>query len=102
MLATDFGNMPRNALNLSNSNSGPANRGQVPLESHIHSALESYFENLAGHSTCDLYRLVMAEVERPLLEVALKHADGNQTRAAKVLGINRATLRKKLRQYGIQ
>ena len=49
-----------------------------------------------------LYRLVMAEVERPLLEVALKHADGNQTRAAKVLGINRATLRKKLRQYGIE
>jgi Fis family transcriptional regulator len=45
--------------------------------------------------------LVLAEVEKPLLETALKHADFNQSKAAKVLGLSRSTLRKKLEQYGI-
>ncbi len=83
------------------SDFGPAKTDQRPLCVQIEKTLHSYFETLDGHSTCNLYRLVMDEVEKPLLKVALDHADGNQTRAAKVLGINRATLRKKLRQHGI-
>ena len=49
-----------------------------------------------------LYDLVLQEVERPLLETVMHFTHGNQTRAAEVLGINRSTLRKKLRQYGLE
>jgi len=45
---------------------------------------------------------VVANIERPLLEVVLHHAEGNQTRAAEMLGLNRNTLRKKLNQHGIE
>jgi Fis family transcriptional regulator len=48
-----------------------------------------------------LYDLVLREVEEPLFRAALKHVDGNQSRAAVILGINRGTLRKKLRQFGL-
>ena len=92
---------PRNVLGIEMTDRGFAEQDRKPLGSQIESTLHSYFENLDGHSTCDLYRLVMSEVEKPLLKLALDHAHGNQTRAAKILGINRATLRKKLRQYGI-
>ncbi len=45
--------------------------------------------------------MVMQQVERPLLEVIMEHSDHNQSRAARMLGINRNTLRKKLDAYGI-
>jgi Fis family transcriptional regulator len=73
----------------------------LPLCRHVAAVIDNYFENLDGHKVCDLYRLVISEVERPLLQRVLHHAGGNQTRAAEILGINRATLRKKLRQHGI-
>ena len=49
----------------------------------------------------DLYELVLAEVEQPMLDMIMQHTRGNQTRAALMLGINRGTLRKKLKQYGM-
>jgi Fis family transcriptional regulator, factor for inversion stimulation protein len=65
----------------------------------VQAALEAYFADLRGHAPGDLYRLVIAEIERPLLETVLQHTRGNQSRAAQILGVNRSTLRKKLRQY---
>jgi Fis family transcriptional regulator len=73
----------------------------IPLRSHVQSALSDYFDKLDGHPACGLYKLIITEVEKPLLEAALRHAGGNQTRAAEILGINRTTLRKKLRLYDI-
>lgn len=72
------------------------------LSSAVHAALEHYFEKLAGHEPDNLYAMVMEEVERPLLECVMLHSGGNQTKAAQFLGINRGTLRKKLKQYGIE
>ena len=72
-----------------------------PLSDCVRNALENYFDHLNGHGTQDLYRMVMAEVERPLLNCVMEHLGGNQTRAAEVLGISRSTLRKKLALYGI-
>ncbi|MCW8824805.1 MAG: DNA-binding transcriptional regulator Fis [Gammaproteobacteria bacterium] len=72
-----------------------------PLNGSVSDALDRYFKNLDGHDPDDLYQLFMGEVERPLLQRVLKYTDGNQTRAAAVLGINRGTLRKKLIQYGL-
>jgi Fis family transcriptional regulator len=73
----------------------------VPLRTMTAQALTAYFTSLNGHKPGQLYDLVLREVEEPLFRAALDYADGNQSRAAEVLGINRGTLRKKLRSYGL-
>jgi Fis family transcriptional regulator len=73
----------------------------LPLRSHAERALEEYFASLNGHRPARLYSLVMREVEEPLFRTVLDYAAGNQSRAAGILGINRGTLRKKLREFGL-
>lgn len=72
---------------------------QPTLRKAVAKTVKQYLRDMNGHDPRALYRLVLAEVEAPLLEAVLNHADGNQTRAADILGINRGTLRKKLKQY---
>ncbi|RMH36558.1 MAG: DNA-binding transcriptional regulator Fis [Gammaproteobacteria bacterium] len=74
---------------------------QHTLRKCVEIALENYFAQLEGEVPSNLYELVLAEVEAPLLESVLAYTQGNQTKAAKILGLNRGTLRKKLRHYGI-
>jgi Fis family transcriptional regulator len=73
----------------------------VPLRSQAAEALQCYFETLNGHKPAHLYDLVMREVEEPLFKAVMGHVRGNQSRAATILGINRGTLRKKLKEFGI-
>ena len=73
----------------------------VPLRSQTEEALSAYFGTLNGHRPGRLYELVLREVEMPLFKSVMDYADGNQSRAADILGINRGTLRKKLREYGL-
>ena len=73
----------------------------VPLRNQAEEALQCYFETLNGHKPAHLYDLVMREVEEPLFKVVMNHVQGNQSRAATILGINRGTLRKKLKEFGI-
>lgn len=72
-----------------------------PLREQVRESLKHYFRQLDGHHASDLYQLVIAEVEQPLLETVMTHTGGNQTQAAKLLGISRCTLRKKLAQYDL-
>jgi Fis family transcriptional regulator len=72
-----------------------------PLRQCVSDAMQRYFNNLDGHGANNLYRLVMNEVEAPLLESVMQHTGGNQTHAATILGISRSTLRKKLSQYDL-
>jgi len=72
-----------------------------PLRVSVERALERYFAHLEGQGACGLYDLVLAEVEAPLLAITLAHAEGNQSKAAQMLGLNRGTLRKKLKQYDL-
>jgi Fis family transcriptional regulator, factor for inversion stimulation protein len=72
-----------------------------PLSERVRQSLDEYFDHLNGTEPNDLYQLVMAQTERPLFERVMQHTGGNQTRAAAVLGISRATLRKKLALYNI-
>jgi Fis family transcriptional regulator len=76
-------------------------RTREPLRECVRDALEHYFAQLNGHQPGNLYEMVMHEVEQPLLETVLRQAQGNQSRAAELLGINRGTLRKKLKHYDI-
>jgi Fis family transcriptional regulator len=85
----------------SNPASHASNGHSVPLRSLTEQALGSYFASLNGHAPGHLYDLVLREVEEPLFRAVLDFSAGNQSRAADILGINRGTLRKKLRVYGI-
>jgi Fis family transcriptional regulator len=79
----------------------PGSALPTPLRDHAQRALTDYFANLDGHRPAHLYDLVIREVEEPLFRAVLDHCDGNQSRAAVILGINRGTLRKKLREFGL-
>ncbi|MGH8621667.1 MAG: helix-turn-helix domain-containing protein [Burkholderiales bacterium] len=68
----------------------------------VRRAIEGYFRDLDGEKPCAVYDMVINCVEKPLLESVLHRVRGNQTHAAAMLGINRNTLRKKLRTHGIK
>jgi Fis family transcriptional regulator len=74
---------------------------ESPIDACIRSALESYFRDLDGASPHGVHQMVIDAVEKPLLAVVLQQAEGNQSRAADWLGINRNTLRRKLLQHGL-
>ncbi|EIC27922.1 Factor for inversion stimulation Fis, transcriptional activator [Methylomicrobium album BG8] len=73
----------------------------IPLSAHVKQAIDLYFAQMKDHDVANLYAIVMNEIEKPLLESALRHCGYNQTKAAKALGLSRSTLRKKLEQYGL-
>ena len=72
-----------------------------PLGECVRQSLAAYFADLEGTEAQNLYPLVIGEIEKPLLEAVMHQARGNQSWAARMLGINRNTLRKKLTQYGL-
>ena len=74
---------------------------RAPLRDHVANSVRRYLRDLDGCDTDDLYNIALRELEIPLFAEVLKHCDGNQSRAATMLGIHRATLRKKLRAHGI-
>ena len=78
-----------------------ARKSNKPLHKHTEEALSQYFANLNGDRPGDLYDLVIGEVERPLFKAVMDFTQGNQSQAAGILGINRGTLRKKLKTYSL-
>jgi Fis family transcriptional regulator len=74
---------------------------ELPLRVATEEALANYFASLEGHRPGRLYDLVLREVEEPLFRAVMTYVEGNQTHAATILGINRGTLRKKLKEYGL-
>lgn len=64
-------------------------------------SLNRYFKDLDGETPSEIYDMVISAVEKPLIAYILDRTEGNQTRAADMLGINRNTLRKKMREYGL-
>ena len=69
------------------------------IEECIRDSLEQYFKDLRGTEPNSVQKMILEVVEKPMLEVVMKHADGNQSRAADWLGINRNTLRRKLLEH---
>ena len=74
---------------------------RAPLRDHVATSVRRYLRDLDGCDTDDLYNIALRELEIPLFAEVLRHCDGYQSRAAGMLGIHRATLRKKLKDYGL-
>ncbi len=75
--------------------------GTVSFSDCVHHFLQTYLTQLEGKIPDNLYPLVLVEMEVPLLKTVMQFTNGNQSRAAKVLGLSRGTLRKKLALYEI-
>ncbi len=73
----------------------------APLRVHVERVVREYFAALDDEMPTDFYNLILKEVELPLLTVVLEQTRGNQTKCAQILGLNRGTLRKKLKTYGL-
>lgn len=87
---------------LSHDRSPEPTRSESTLRDAAARVVRRYLHDLNGTECTDLYNLMLRQVERPVLEEALNHCDGNMTRTAALLGMNRATLRKKLDDLGIE
>lgn len=70
-----------------------------PLHAYAEDAIKGYFNTLNGHKPRELHQFVLAQVERPLLEMTMDYTNGNQSAAAEMLGLSRGTLRKRLQTY---
>ena len=71
------------------------------LRLEVEKALRRYFQHVEDEPVTDLHRMVMSEVEAPLLEAVMRYTRKNQSRASIMLGLNRGTLRTKLKLYGL-
>jgi Fis family transcriptional regulator len=89
------------ANNNNKAGSLKSTKDKKPLCKHTEDALDQYFTTLNGDRPGDLYDLVIGEVERPLFKAVMDYTQGNQSQAAGILGLNRGTLRKKLRTYSL-
>ena len=76
-----------------------SNPQQEPLSDHVTKTVQKYFNSRNDSDNNDLYKTILEEVEVPLLENVMKYTKNNQVQAAKVLGLSRGTLRKKLKMY---
>lgn len=73
----------------------------VTLRENVTQIMQHYFANLKGEETRHIYAFFLDEVEEPLLAMIMKYTNNNQSRAARILGLSRGTLRTKLQKYGM-
>ena len=79
-----------------------ANVSDTELSRCVKSVVLQYFDDLGGEPSVDLHAMLIASIEKPLLELVMQRAGGNQTQAARWLGLNRNTLNKKLKAAGLE
>ncbi len=74
----------------------------LTLREQARAAVKDYFHHLDGQEAVEVYQMVLAEIEAPLIEETLEYTGGNQSKAARVLGLNRGTFRKKMKLYDLE
>lgn len=83
-------------------NDSENNKQEISQLSHaVKHSIRRYLYELEGTQPKNMYEMVLRQVEKPLFEAILEHTKGNQSRASELLGLNRGTLRKKLRSYNL-
>lgn len=95
-------NMEPTPISVESKSVGQVSTPSLTLSACVRMAVEQYFQQINGHTTSDLYEFVLAEVEKPLIQTVLEQVGQNQTKAAAILGLSRATLRKMVRRYGLE
>ena len=73
----------------------------IPLRQHVKNTISRYLQDMGNTRPDNLYQMLLAEIEPPLIEEILKRTGGNQSQAASMLGITRNTLRSKMQRYSI-
>ena len=73
----------------------------IPLRQHVKNTISRYLQDMGNTKPENLYQMLLAEIEPPLIEEILKRTSGNQTQAASMLGMTRNTLRSKMQRYSI-
>lgn len=99
--AESLNSAPAAELSAANDVSTPTAPAASHLREAVTTAVRDYLEQLDGQLSSDVYQMVLAEVEAPLLKEIMAYTRNNQTRASIMLGLNRGTLRKKLKQYNL-
>ena len=79
----------------------PFEQQESSLRSEVEKALRRYFQHIDDEPVTDLHQMVMSEVEAPLIEAVMRYTGNNQSKASIMLGLNRGTLRTKLKNYGL-
>jgi len=94
-----------NTIETPQTNFIPASNPTIPqsqtLRDSVETSMKNYFRQLDGQPVTDVYKMVLAEIEAPLLETVMAYTKDNQTKASELLGLNRGTLRKKLKEYNL-
>lgn len=89
------------SVRVTGESDGDVSIAMPSLSESVEAAVKKYINAMDGQEISDLYELVVSEIEAPLLATVMKHVSHNQSRASSVLGLNRGTLRKKLKKYGL-
>jgi len=97
----NFDNSENSINELNENNAFNSNDENFTLRESVELAMKNYFTQLDNEQPSNIYELVLAEVEAPLMEAVMAYTQGNQTKASQVLGLNRGTLRKKLKTHGL-
>ncbi|NVJ66501.1 MAG: DNA-binding transcriptional regulator Fis [Gammaproteobacteria bacterium] len=92
-------NSTQESVTASNFNPNPTSG--ATLREHVAISMQNYLQQMNGQPLNEVYDLVLTQVEEPLLRAIMEHTRNNQTKAAQVLGLNRGTLRKKLKRYNL-
>ena len=100
IIRSPFRNYNRTKFNQVTQNKKKKFNGEGRQLGHqVSKSMRKYFKELDGEKPTDIYNMVLKEVELPLLEIVMKECDDNQSKASKILGINRGTLRTKLKEH---
>ena len=95
-------NAPKEGLHLSEAAANePTSHQPQRLSQSVEQAMSNYFKQLDGQPASNVYEMVLNEIEAPLLKAVMEYTRDNQTKASELLGLNRGTLRKKLKQYDL-
>ena len=82
-------------------NANTSNKQNRSLNEAVAKSVRRYFKELGDQTTTDFYSLVLEQIEVPLLRETMAYTNQNQSRASRILGLNRGTLRTKLRHYNL-